>query len=97
MIKNLRGHCAHCGGMFEFPADAVGTIAGCPHCGQPTELTLPAPATEPRVSRRSLFYVVAAVLILALGCVAILLLLRRAERLSERKASPPRAPAHSAR
>lgn len=97
MIKNLRGQCGHCGGVFEFPADAVGTTGICPHCGQPTELMLATPTTESAVPKRTWLYVAAAVLILALGCTAILLLLQRAERLSERRTSPALpAPRHSA-
>jgi len=33
-----KGECDHCQGHLEFPAEAVGRTAPCPHCGQPTEL-----------------------------------------------------------
>lgn len=88
MIKNLRGQCRHCGGVFEFRADTVGTTGICPHCGQPTELILTTPTSESGVPKRTLLYIAAAVLILALGCAAILLLLQRARRLSEQKPTP---------
>jgi len=34
----VKGECRQCAGHLEFPADAVGKIIECPHCGQPTEL-----------------------------------------------------------
>jgi Zn-dependent protease with chaperone function len=35
--------CAHCGNHIEFPVDAAGAEVQCPHCGQPTVLSLQAP------------------------------------------------------
>lgn len=34
----VKGACRQCAGHLEFPADAAGETAACPHCGQPTEL-----------------------------------------------------------
>ncbi len=41
--------CLHCGNHIEFPIKGAGRVINCPHCGQPTELTLeaPQPAIEP--------------------------------------------------
>jgi Zn-dependent protease with chaperone function len=41
--------CAHCGNHIEFPIEAAGAQVACPHCSQPTELSLlapPLPATD---------------------------------------------------
>ena len=35
----VKGECGACGGHLEFPADAVGTVIACPHCGGSTGLT----------------------------------------------------------
>ncbi len=35
--------CAHCGNHIEFPIEAAGAQVRCPHCSEPTELTLLAP------------------------------------------------------
>jgi Zn-dependent protease with chaperone function len=32
--------CGHCGTHLEFPIEGAGSIIDCPHCGQPTELSL---------------------------------------------------------
>ena len=42
--KYLKCACEKCGGRIEFPVEAVGTAADCPHCGQRTELVV---ETEP--------------------------------------------------
>src|SRR5579859_3981858 len=42
--KFLKCACEKCGGRIEFPVEAVGTAADCPHCGQRTELVV---ETEP--------------------------------------------------
>ncbi len=41
--------CSNCETHLEFPIEGAGTIINCPHCGQPTELSLeaPAPARSP--------------------------------------------------
>jgi hypothetical protein len=36
--KFIKSECTQCGGHLEFPADAVGEVIDCPHCGQPTKL-----------------------------------------------------------
>jgi hypothetical protein len=81
--KNLRGECQHCGGVMEFPAEAVGTTAACPHCGQPTELVLALPpeAASPFRAKAILFTVVAVVILLG-GLGGTVLALKRAQRLS---------------
>lgn len=42
--KYLKCACEKCGGRIEFPVEAAGTEADCPHCGQRTELVV---ETEP--------------------------------------------------
>ena len=39
--------CTRCGGHIEFPAEAVGMVVSCPHCGQSTGLFQP-PAGLPK-------------------------------------------------
>jgi uncharacterized OB-fold protein len=36
---SLNGVCRHCGHHLEFPPEAAGQVADCPHCGQPTTLS----------------------------------------------------------
>lgn len=36
----LKCNCEHCGGRIEYPAEAVGANAACPHCQQETPLKL---------------------------------------------------------
>lgn len=44
--KYLKCSCQHCAGHIEFPADAAGMAVSCPHCGQKTELSIPAGQNE---------------------------------------------------
>lgn len=39
--------CLRCGNTIEFPVDAAGSRIDCPHCSEPTELTLPFEASLP--------------------------------------------------
>jgi Zn-dependent protease with chaperone function len=39
-----RCSCSHCGNHLEFPLEGAGMTINCPHCQQPTELNLAAPA-----------------------------------------------------
>jgi hypothetical protein len=58
--KYLKCACEKCGGHIEFPVEAVGTAADCPHCGQRTELvveTEPAPDFAGNWRRRLLVVV----------------------------------------
>ena len=68
--KYLKCLCAHCAGHIEFPADGIGMTAPCPHCGWQTELTLEAPAPAAAPSSRSRKWVIAGVVILAVGFIA---------------------------
>jgi hypothetical protein len=79
-VKMLKGECQHCAGHIEFPADAIGLVAPCPHCHQQTELLLPAPPQEPTVPRRAILWTVITILVLCGGLVACLIALKRAER-----------------
>ena len=91
MTKLLTGKCATCGGYLEFPAEAVGTTADCPHCGRPTELLLAPPAPERTVPLRTIIYTAIAILILVGGLVAVMVALKRAERVTGRKSEIPTA------
>jgi hypothetical protein len=62
----LKGGCQHCGGHFEFPADAAGDTSPCPHCGQPTQLVaLTAPNPPAGMTRRT------ALTLIIWGCIVI--------------------------
>ena len=84
MTKLLQGQCQLCRGRFEFPAEAAGTTADCPHCGKPTELLLAAPPQERTVPVRTIIYTIITILILVGGLVAAIVALKRAERLTGR-------------
>src|SRR5579871_5566168 len=44
----LKCSCAQCGGHIEFPSEALGTDANCPHCGNAIRLEAsPSPAPKP--------------------------------------------------
>jgi len=81
--KYLKCLCAQCGGHIEFPAEGIGMTAPCPHCGWPTELTLEAPAPVRARSSRSLKWVIAGVVILAIGLVGAMSALFVAQRLAK--------------
>ena len=81
-VKMLKGECQHCGRHIEFPADAIGLVAPCPHCQQQTELLLPVPKVEPTVPRRAIVWTAVSILVLCGGLIACLVALRRAEHLA---------------
>jgi hypothetical protein len=69
----LQGICSHCGAGITFQADAIGTSIPCPHCGQPTELTLAPPSYAPTISRTRLiltFSTIALLLVCLAACIA---------------------------
>ncbi len=78
--KQLHGLCSECGGPLRFPAESIGLITACPHCGKQTELSLPAPADENVISKRTLIWTLVAVIILGLGLAGAFSALKRAER-----------------
>lgn len=81
-IKNLRGECQHCGGPIEFHAEHTGSMAACPHCGQQTELLLPAPPEEESpVRKKAIIFTAIAVLILLGGLIGSAMALKRAKRI----------------
>src|SRR5690349_9303917 len=84
--KNLKGHCSHCNGLLEFPAESTGMTMDCPLCGQPTELLLARPVEEPTIPRATIVWTLIAVLILGGGLVGAIIALKRAERLVQKKA-----------
>jgi hypothetical protein len=87
--KHLKGPCQHCGGRLEFPAESIGSIVPCPHCGQHTELVLAAPRVEPAIPSRSIVWTSIALVILVFGLAGSLIALKRAQTWAAR--SHPRA------
>jgi len=81
-MQYFRCDCQHCAGHIEFPVEAVGTTADCPHCGQPTALTLPAPPPQRSVPAKTIVFAVLALAILAAGVIGTQVALRRARRLA---------------
>jgi hypothetical protein len=69
--KFLKCICAQCGGRIEFPAEGIGMTVPCPHCGWKTELMLDAPEDASALSRRSLKWVIAGVVILVVGVLGV--------------------------
>jgi len=79
-LKYLKGECAHCGGPIGFPAESIGTVADCPHCGQPTELMLARPKDESSLPRKTIAWTVAAIVIPGLGLLAAMVALHMAQQ-----------------
>ena len=73
--KYLKGECQHCGGHLEFSAEAAGTTAACPHCGQATDLFLAVPV-------KTIVWTAITVLILIGGLIGVMIALKRAQRLA---------------
>ncbi|MGV3754623.1 MAG: FxLYD domain-containing protein [Verrucomicrobiota bacterium] len=44
---SLKCACRHCHGRISFPANAVGSMIACPHCGKETPLIAPGVSTAP--------------------------------------------------
>ena len=84
--KSLSGECRHCGGRFEFPAEAAGLTGDCPHCGKPTECFLATPPEEKSPAQtRAGIYAVVAVVILVGGLIGAWVALKRAQRMYGQK------------
>lgn len=84
--KKLRGECQHCGQLIEFEAEAVGTTADCPYCGQPTELMLALPADAGSPTRtKAIIFTIAVLVIVIGGGAGIMLALKRAQRIAAQK------------
>ena len=95
-IKNLRGECQQCGGTIEFHAEAAGTTADCPLCGQPTELLLARPPEEGSPLRtKAIVFTIIAVVILVGGLVAASVALKRAKRMRAEQVTPAAKPTES--
>ncbi len=77
--KNVQGQCQQCGGPFHFPAEGIGTVINCPHCGQPTELMLARPPDEPTIPRRAIVWTAVTVIILVGGLGGAIYALKRAQ------------------
>jgi hypothetical protein len=81
-ISYLKCSCQQCGRHIEFPADAIGTSVDCPHCGWPTELTLPAPPELSAPSPRNLTWPVIGLCVLLFGMIASFVGLRMVKQLA---------------
>jgi len=80
----LKCGCAQCGGHIEFPADGIGLTITCPHCAQPTELGLPLPVSLSARPSRSLKWIVAGLVVLAVGVAGVAGALLLAQRLAKK-------------
>jgi hypothetical protein len=80
----LKCGCARCGGHIEFPADGIGLTVTCPHCAQPTELGLTVPVSVSARPSRSLKWIVAGLIILAVGVAGVAGALFMAQRLARK-------------
>jgi hypothetical protein len=83
--KYLKGECQHCGGHLEFPVEAAGMAADCPHCGKQTDLLLAPPPEESSGSHKAVVWTVIAVVILALGGAGLWVAWKRAEKWAARQ------------
>src|SRR5437588_6517706 len=84
-MKMLKGHCSHCNGLLEFPAESTGLTMDCPLCGQPTELLLARPVEEPTIPRKTIVWTGIAVVVLAAGLIGAIAALKWAERWAGQK------------
>src|SRR3954462_7861575 len=91
--KYRKGECMHCGGHLEFPAEAAGLAADCPHCAQQTDLLLARPKEEPAIPRKIIVWMVIAVIILLGGLGAAFMALNLAQTKVSRKKEQSAAPA----
>jgi hypothetical protein len=81
----FKGECQHCREHIEFPAEAAGTTAECPHCGATTELLLPPPPPEPPfLPVKTIVFTLLAILILIGGLVGAMIVLKRAKTVVQR-------------
>lgn len=86
--KFLRGECQHCGGHLEFPVEAAGTSAECPHCHQSTELFISTGddhVTANKAKTKTIIFIALACLILIGGLIGAMIALKRAKRMVERR------------
>ena len=83
--KFLKCACDHCDGHIEFPADGIGSIIACPHCGADTELVLEVPPVLTTRSSRGLKWFVIGALILLVGAVAVVAILIAAQQTMEKR------------
>jgi hypothetical protein len=91
--RTLKGHCSHCDGLLEFPAESTGMTVDCPLCGQATELLLARPAEEPTIPRATLVWTAIAVLVLVGGLIAVVVAQKLTQRLvQQRKAASAAQP-----
>ena len=89
--KFLKCACDHCGGHIEFPADGLGSIIPCPHCGAETELVLEVPPVLATRSSRGLMWFVIGAVILLLGVVAAVAILIVTQRMMRKAGEKQRS------
>ena len=90
------GECPALRSHMEFPAEHIGLMAPCPHCGQQTELMLATPPEEPLVPRRVIVWTAITVGLLIAGLVFVWLELNRLERQAAEKRQRSADPAQVA-
>jgi hypothetical protein len=75
---------------MQYPAQQIGTVATCPHCGRDTELELATPELASVVPRKTVVWLIVAVVILGFGVVASLVAVKRAQSMAarHRRAAP---------
>jgi hypothetical protein len=93
MTKFLKGECTHCAGHLEFPAEAAGMTANCPHCGKQTDLLLAQPKDEPVVPKSMLVWTAIAILLLVGGLGATIYALKLAQRRADERKKQTAVPA----
>jgi hypothetical protein len=86
--KFLKCDCVHCGGHIEFPADGIGNVLPCPHCGMDTELILPEPNVDSPGFSRSVKWAGVGVIILVVGVAGVFVALSMARRMARRPDAP---------
>lgn len=82
--KTVRGECAHCGAIFEVPAEAIGLAGECPHCHRQTEVLLAVVSLDTAASRKLLLWAIIGILILLAALAACIVAVHLAKKLEER-------------
>lgn len=80
--RYFKCNCQQCGGRIEYPVESVGTAVECPHCGQQTDLTLPAPLETGSEPRKRIGWAITGAIILLVGIIAIVVAIGWVNRLT---------------
>lgn len=85
--------CTHCGWVIEFPVESIGLTVACPHCAQITELSLAFPVSASPRPAHGLKWMVAGLVILAVGMAGVTGAFFMAQRLAKRTRGSSSLPA----